>query len=439
MKKVILGGFAGLIAITMVTGSITEPIIVYAKDKEKDEALKELEKEKRKLEQRKKDAVKNKKKMEEKIKKNKKNQKELVKEIEEIDEKLTETKEQINLREKEIEEAEKRVDELLDEIKVLQKEIIKLNKQIAEVQERIDRRSEILGNRLNSIQKNGDISYLEVLFGSKSFSEFISRFSAIKTIVNQDQKILTEQIKDKQLIEESKRIVEDNKSLIEYQKRELEEKEATLKEEKKELIKLQKELDKKSKEKEKLLEKLKEEHEELTSEHLSAEEEQSILKSQTEIVEKAIEQYKKNPDALIHYSANEGNGILLQPAIGRLTSKFGMRIHPITGERKMHRGMDIAAPTGTPVLASGSGTVTHASYTGGYGNVIFIYHPHLNLTTVYAHLSKIHVKPGQTVEVGERIGDIGSTGQSTGPHLHFEVHVGQYNKANAVDPQIYLK
>lgn len=439
MQKIVLGSLIGLLVITGVATPVLEPIVAHASD-HKDEKLKELKKEKEKLEKKKKNATKEKKKTEKKIKNNKKNQKELEKEIQEIDEKVIETKDKVDYSEKEINKTENKVKELTKEIKGLEGEIKELNEQIEVVQERIDRRSEIIGNRLLSIQHNGgNISYLEVLFGTESFTDFIGRLTAVQTIMNQDQDMLSQQVEDRKIIEANKKKVENNKNEIESQKNKLEQRKVKLKKEKKELVALQKELDKKVKEKEELIEKLKKEHKELTSEQISAKEEEKILKLQAEIVEKVIEQHKKNPDALVHHSAIEGNGILLRPAIGRLSSKFGIRIHPITGERKKHRGMDIAAPTGTPVIAAGSGTVTHAAYTGGYGNVIFIYHPHLELTTVYAHLSKIHVKPGQPINVGKRIGDIGSTGDSTGPHLHFEVHLGQYNKANAVDPQLYLK
>lgn len=103
----------------------------------------------------------------------------------------------------------------------------------------------------------------------------------------------------------------------------------------------------------------------------------------------------------------------------RVSSGYGMRFHPISGTRKAHLGVDYAAPTGTPVRTIGDGVVEFAGVQRGYGNVIYIRH-RSNQTTVYAHLSRIGVRQGQKVGQGDLIGAVGSTGASTGPHLHFE-------------------
>ena len=108
----------------------------------------------------------------------------------------------------------------------------------------------------------------------------------------------------------------------------------------------------------------------------------------------------------------------------RLSSSFGMRKHPILGFNKMHRGTDFAAPTGTPIMASGSGTVTRARWCGGGGNCVKIRHNSI-YETIYAHMSKFAsgIKEGRKVKQGQIIGYVGSTGMSTGPHLHYEVVV----------------
>lgn len=440
MKKLFVSSVIGLLTIIATIPYVFEPSVVYAMDQVVEEKLKELEKEKERIEQKKKDSKKDKKKTKKKLELNQKKQDKLEKEMKEIDKQVIETEKKIQYHEEKIKEIKTQIKKMTKKIENFNEKIIKLNKEIEIIQERIDKRSTILGNRLHAMQSSdGNITYLEVLFGSKDFIDFISRLSAIKSIIDQDHQIVTDQIKDRELIENKRNEIRNKKNQIQYQKHQLEEKESNLTITQNELKNLQKNLDKKLKEKELLFKKLQKEYDELASEYISTKEEEKILKIQSEIIKRVIEEHEDNPSALIHYSVNGGNNILLQPAIGRISSKFGMRVHPITSEKSMHRGIDIAAPTGTAVLASGSGVVTHAGYLGGYGNVIFVYHPDLKLTTVYAHLSKIHVSSGQKVKVGERIGDIGSTGQSTGPHLHFEVHVGQYNKANAVDPQIYLK
>lgn len=121
------------------------------------------------------------------------------------------------------------------------------------------------------------------------------------------------------------------------------------------------------------------------------------------------------------------------PASGRFTSDFGYRVHPISGRKKMHKGIDIAARIGTPIYAPGSGTVIFAGWMGGYGNAVQIDHG-FGYITLYAHASKLHVKEGDIVDRGDLIADIGSTGASTGPHLHYEVKVDE----SEVNPSTFL-
>ncbi|XUU61522.1 M23 family metallopeptidase [Erythrobacter sp. HA6-11] len=141
--------------------------------------------------------------------------------------------------------------------------------------------------------------------------------------------------------------------------------------------------------------------------------------------------------------APETEGVV-QPAISipsrnpldanyRLSSGYGMRTHPVLGRRKAHKGIDLAAPTGTPVYATADGVVTKAKWFSSYGLYISIDHS-ADLETRYAHLSKLAVEAGEYVEKGELIGYVGSTGRSTGPHLHYEVRIDGV----AVDPMPYL-
>lgn len=118
----------------------------------------------------------------------------------------------------------------------------------------------------------------------------------------------------------------------------------------------------------------------------------------------------------------------------RLSSGFGYRRHPVSGRSKMHSGMDMAAPSGTAVYATGNGVVTRAGWMSGYGKTIDIRHSN-GTETRYGHLSKIMVRIGDRVEVGGRIGSVGSTGVSTGPHLHYEVHIN----GKPVNPVNFIK
>ncbi len=118
----------------------------------------------------------------------------------------------------------------------------------------------------------------------------------------------------------------------------------------------------------------------------------------------------------------------------RMTSGYGWRRHPTSGSGRMHDGMDLAASSGTPLFATADGVVTFAGWAGGYGRVIKIQHA-LGFETRYAHLSKFRVKKGQRVSRGDRIGDMGSSGRSTGPHVHYEVRIG----GKSVNPMKYIK
>lgn len=111
------------------------------------------------------------------------------------------------------------------------------------------------------------------------------------------------------------------------------------------------------------------------------------------------------------------------PVTGRLMAGFGARIDPFSGEGEMHTGVDISAPEGTPVHATADGIVIHAGWNGGYGRCVIVDHGH-NLQTWYAHLSRLDVIQGQEIRQGETLGAVGSTGRSTGAHLHYEVRIG---------------
>jgi len=130
-------------------------------------------------------------------------------------------------------------------------------------------------------------------------------------------------------------------------------------------------------------------------------------------------------DGTRDYFNDQGQGVrkpLMRTPIdgARISSSFGMRRHPILGYSKMHTGVDFAAPTGTPIYAAGDGVVKRAGRNGGYGNYVQIRH-NGEFSTAYAHLSRILVEPGERVQQGDVIGRVGSTGRSTGPHLHYEI------------------
>lgn len=129
-----------------------------------------------------------------------------------------------------------------------------------------------------------------------------------------------------------------------------------------------------------------------------------------------------------------GEVLIVKPANGRLTSKFGPRKLKFEKKARQHNGLDLAAAKGTPVKASGSGQVVAVGWRGAYGRVVEIDHGQ-GLTTIYAHLDKYIVKKGQKIAAGQDIGQMGNTGRSTGPHLHFEVRVNNI----PIDPLKFVK
>ncbi|MEW4449499.1 M23 family metallopeptidase [Qipengyuania sp. JC766] len=125
---------------------------------------------------------------------------------------------------------------------------------------------------------------------------------------------------------------------------------------------------------------------------------------------------------------------LMPIATATLTSGYGMRDHPVLRRRANHKGVDLAAATGTPIYATADGTVSRANYSGSYGNVVYIEHAG-EMQTRYAHMSRIATADGAQVKKGDLIGYVGSTGRSTGPHLHYEVRIS----GRAVNPVPYMK
>lgn len=146
----------------------------------------------------------------------------------------------------------------------------------------------------------------------------------------------------------------------------------------------------------------------------------------------------KRPEASIYRNGKDISGGVLFPIFpvhgGRLTGNYGMRSNPFDefGFAEFHSGLDVAAPLGTPVVAAGKGTVTFSGSDGGYGNVVIIEHGDGNVTTRYGHLARYDVSAGDTVVSGQQIGLVGSTGRSTGPHLHFEVRIDD----KTIDPRL---
>jgi hypothetical protein len=139
---------------------------------------------------------------------------------------------------------------------------------------------------------------------------------------------------------------------------------------------------------------------------------------------------------ILSAGAAHADALILPTVTGTITSEFGVRNHPILKRRILHKGIDFKARANDPLFSLADGTVRSAGRRGTFGNVVQIYFPRMEVTALYAHLNAVSVRPGQRVEQGEQIGLAGSTGRSTGPHLHFEI---RNPEGKAINPQTLLR
>ncbi|GGG06706.1 murein hydrolase activator EnvC family protein [Paenibacillus abyssi] len=294
-------------------------------------------------------------------------------------------------------------------------ELLAAGQSLEDAEMRIQARDELLQSRIRLLYTSGFVSYMDVLLSSTNFTDFIDRFDALQSILNQDKDILDEHKKDKELIIQKKQEVETKLAEVRdlYGRLEAYHTQLVAKEKEKEVMILQYN---------KRMEEL---------EDISAEQEELLMALAKKV--SALEKEKNRVET--HYKG----GKLLRP-IGdgyRMSSQFGPRTHPITGVKgKMHNGVDFAAPQGTAIYAAESGVVIVAQATSGYGNTVIIDHG-AGLWTLYAHIKPggIKVESGEKVKRGQKIAEVGTTGNSTGPHLHFEVRQDE----KPVNPLNYIR
>lgn len=301
------------------------------------------------------------------------------------------------------------------DIENVENEMKQTEEQLEKAIERVLTRDDLLKSRLRLMYTNGSVSYMEVLLGSTSFSDFLDRYNSIKTLVGQDKNLLESNKRDQQLIEKKKEQVETFLTSLTNRYEEMEGlKQSFLVQEKK---------------KEVLIASLNREEEVLGQ--ITEEQEKVLITAARKEAELQAER-SKQANQKENYS--EGKFIYPLPKIFRLSSNFGSRVDPITGKKgAFHSGLDIAAPGGTDVLAAENGKVIVAQLYGGYGNTVIIDHGN-GVWTLYAHMRSINVSKGDSVDRGDQVGAVGTTGRSTGNHLHFEVRVNE----RAVDPKQYI-
>ncbi len=269
--------------------------------------------------------------------------------------------------------------------------------------------------RARIMYENGTSSYLEVLLGASSFGDFLSRIEMVKEIVEYDRKILGE-------MKASRDAIRVAKEALELEWANLEAKEV-------ELANMKIELGYRLEAKQELLDQLYADEEEYKKAYEKAEADEQ--KIQKELQAQAAREAANGTQT--KYTGT-GRFVWPCPASSRITSQYGYRIHPVYKTKKFHAGIDIGAGYGSNIVAAESGTVTTATYGSGYGKYVVVNHGS-GITTLYAHCSSLLVNVGDKVSRGQVIAKVGSTGVSTGNHLHFEVRIN----GSTTDPLSYVK
>ena len=293
-------------------------------------------------------------------------------------------------------------DKVNAQIKQIELELEAARKQLLE-------RQDLLNKRIRAIYIHGQLNYLEVIMGSKNFSDFANRLELLKRVIRSDYNL----IQDIRVRQEQ---IQAKMNELSLQKQELEKLAA-------EATKAQQAIEMKRAEQQAVMDSAKAQRD-------AAEQMEQDLIASSERIRQQIQARQgggMEPQVI-------GSGILGYPCSGPITAPFGYRIHPIFGTTIYHSGIDIGVDEGTPVHAADSGVVIYSgSGLTGYGNVVIIDHGN-GLSTLYAHNSALLVSEGESVSKGQVVAYSGMTGYATGPHVHFEVRVN----GSPTDPMGYL-
>lgn len=310
----------------------------------------------------------------------------------------------------EIGNLEKEIDSLNSQIKELNTKIESTEKEIEEKQAKMEERRDILIARSVAIYETGNITMLDVLLGAEDISDFLSKYYMMSEIAEYDNNLLEQIKKEKEEIEKVKEQLEVDKSKIKENKEILEKKSDALEISKKQLS---------------------EKNAELESNKAALNKSIDKLIAESNKLESEIKSLQSNGTS---YSGGQMAWPL--PGYTTITSPYGMRLHPTLKVYKLHTGVDIAGSgcNGKSIVAANDGTVITSKMNTAYGNMIIIDHGG-GISTLYAHASKRLVSVGDKVKRGQVIAKVGTTGYSTGPHLHFEVRIN----GSTTNPLPYIK
>ena len=349
---------------------------------------------------------------------------------EQVSEELAKAEEQLTYVQEELSKAVVDLQKMDDKINEYQATLNQVNSQYSELQQKVsesetkleeakekyEKKLNLLKNRLVAIYKHGETKYLDVLLNSRNIIDFISKYYVVQRIAEIDSKTIEDLKEQKTELEKINNELEEDKAQMKIAKVEAEKQTVIL-----------------------------------TNTKTVYENQKNSLSESEKQLNAQIETYKKQQEELENliqytisgstYELKYSGGVMIWPTLGTsyITSPYGSRLHPIQGVIKNHDGIDIGGSTGDPVYAAADGIVIYSAFnTGGYGNMIMIDHglnsEGVKIVTLYAHGNKLLKSVGETVKQGDTIMEMGSTGNSTGPHVHFEVR----ENGTDVDPKLYL-
>ena len=281
---------------------------------------------------------------------------------------------------------------------------------------------EAMKKRIKFMYEKGDTFYLETIFASSSLSDMVNKADYIEALSQYDKNKLDEYVQIKEMVQLCKEELEAEKEVLDEAKLAVEAEEANvsslLHEKEQQLTSVSSDI---------------------SNKEAAIREYEAMIAQQNEEIaalEKAVAEEKARLEAENAQARIYNGGMFTWPCPGykKISDDYGMRPHPIYGIEKMHNGIDLAAPAGTAILAAYDGDVVAAAYSSSMGNYIMIDHGS-GLYTIYMHCSALYVSKGQSVTKGQNIAAVGSTGNSTGNHLHFSVRLN----GNYVSPWNYLK
>lgn len=323
--------------------------------------------------------------------------KDLKKNINMVDKEKKDIISELSVIDSELGKAQNELAKIQASLKTNQAKLADTRRDLEAAQDKVEEQKEDLNVRMKALYMMGPVDYIEVLLSATSFSDFLTRLDMVKRLIDSDKQLLAEFKAKKELVEKKKEELERQQSQIYRQQRDVSAKKAVIASRKSDRQRLLSQLEKQKKEYENKQDQLEKDAKRLAN---------MIYQMQA----------KSNKGYM-----GTGSFHWPVPASTRVTSEYGWRTHPIFKTKRFHNGIDIGAPTGTKVVAADDGQVIYTGSYGGYGKTVIIDHGG-QVSTQYSHLSNISVSNGTKVNKGDVVGLVGSTGWSTGPHLHFTVY-----------------